>query len=90
MGPNSHFYTVDAAECAKVKTNPDWTFEAIAFAVEAAGVGVCPEGRVPVTRLYNDGKGGQANHRYLTSRSEIERMTGERWRIEGPVFCALP
>ena len=90
VGPNSHFYTVDAAECAKVRSNPDWTFEAIAFAVEAAGVGVCPEGRVPVTRLYNDGKGGQANHRYLTSRSEIERMTGERWRIEGPVFCALP
>ncbi len=69
---------------------PDLDVRGIAFAVEVAGDGVCPEGRVPVTRLYNDGKGGQANHRYLTSRSEIERMTGERWRIEGPVFCALP
>ena len=44
VGPNSHFYTVDAAECAKVRSNPVWTFEAIAFAVEAAGVGVCPRG----------------------------------------------
>ena len=53
-------------------------------------MGVCPAGRVPVTRLYNNGKGGQANHRYLTSRSETARMTGEGWVIEGPVFCALP
>ena len=30
-GPNSHFYTADAAECAKVKTLPAWTYEAIAF-----------------------------------------------------------
>ena len=31
VGPNSHFYTADAAECAKVKTYPAWTFEGIAF-----------------------------------------------------------
>src|SRR5205085_5194104 len=23
-GPNSHFYTIDAAECDTVKANPDW------------------------------------------------------------------
>ena len=90
VGPTSHFYTVDSAECAKVKANPFWTYEGLAFAVDPSGVGVCPAGRVPVTRLYNDGKGGQANHRYLTSRSETARMTGEGWVIEGPVFCALP
>jgi dienelactone hydrolase len=90
VGPTSHFYTVDSAECAKVKANPFWTYEGLAFAVDPSGVGVCPAGRVPVTRLYNNGKGGQANHRYLTSRSETARMTGEGWVIEGPVFCALP
>ena len=31
VGPNSHFYTASATECALVKKNPDWTFEAIAF-----------------------------------------------------------
>ena len=31
-GPNSHFYTIDADECAKVNANPDWTFEEIVFA----------------------------------------------------------
>ena len=35
-GPNSHFYTADAAECAKVKTLPAWTFEAIAFYIPTA------------------------------------------------------
>src|SRR4051812_38378586 len=34
VGPDSHFYTADPAECALVKTNPDWTFEAIAFYIE--------------------------------------------------------
>jgi len=43
-----------------------------------------------VVRMYNNGKGGQANHRYLTSHSEIGDMLGEGWIIEGPVFCAIP
>ena len=36
VGPNSHFYTADAAECAKVKTYPAWTFEGIAFYIPHA------------------------------------------------------
>jgi len=45
---------------------------------------------VPVIRLYNDGKGGQANHRFLTSHSEIRDMLVQGWIREGAVFCALP
>jgi hypothetical protein len=45
---------------------------------------------VPVVRLYNNGKGGQANHRFLTSRSAIGDTVGQGWSIEGPVFCAIP
>ena len=43
VGPNSHFYTIDAAECAKVKANPRWTLRGLAFAVEAAGRRRLPE-----------------------------------------------
>jgi hypothetical protein len=43
-----------------------------------------------VTRLYNDGKGGQANHRYVTSRSETAEMLAQGWRVEGAVFCTPP
>jgi dienelactone hydrolase len=89
-GPNSHFYTIDAAECAKVKANPDWTFEEIVFAAGLPERELCPADRMTVTRLYNDGKGGQANHRYVTSRSETGQMLAQGWRVEGAVFCTPP
>ena len=41
MGPNSHFYTIDAAECAKVKANPLWTYEGLAFNAQAPAAGDC-------------------------------------------------
>jgi predicted dienelactone hydrolase len=90
VGPNSHFFTIDAAECAKVMANPMWTFEGIAFKADVPVADDCPADRVPVVRLYNNGKGGQANHRYLTSRGEIREMLIEGWIVEGVVFCGLP
>ncbi|MEO9135409.1 MAG: hypothetical protein ABI316_02275 [Casimicrobiaceae bacterium] len=91
IGPNSHFFTILANECATVRNNPLWTFEGIAFRVDIPdATGACPANRVPVTRMYNNGKGGQANHRYLTSHSEIAAMLLEGWIVEGPVFCSLP
>jgi dienelactone hydrolase len=90
IGPSSHFFTIDAAECAKVRANPAWTSEGLAFQAEPPGVGTCPGDRAVVTRLYNNGKGGQANHRYTTSREVAGNMVGEGWVIEGPVFCTPP
>ncbi|NDP43469.1 MAG: hypothetical protein GZ089_12265 [Aromatoleum sp.] len=89
-GPNSHFYTVDANECAIVKANPGWSFEGLAFQVNEPVAADCPAAAMLVTRLYNNGKGGQANHRYLTSRSAIADMQGQGWIIEGPVYCTPP
>ena len=87
LGPNSHFYTINAAECDIVKANPGWTFEALAFrAVEPLSTGCAPE-YATVTRLYNNGMGGQANHRYLTDPAAIEATVAKGWSIEGPVFC---
>ena len=51
VGPNSHFYTADAAECAKVKTYPAWTFEGIAFYIPMPSNGNCG-GEWPVYRSY--------------------------------------
>lgn len=86
-GPNSHFYTINHAECDKVKTNPDWTFEAFAFrAIEPLASG-CAAEYAAVTRLYNNGIGGQANHRYLTDPAAIDATVARGWSIEGPVFC---
>ena len=91
VGPNSHFFTILANECAIVMNDPLWMFEGIAFRAEIPDAnGACPANRVPVVRMYNNGKGGQANHRYLSSHSEIAAMHGEGWIIEGAVFCSLP
>lgn len=86
-GPNSHFYTINASECEKVKANPDWTYEALAFrAVEPLSTGCAAEYQT-VTRLYNNGMGGEANHRYLADAAEIDRTVAKGWMVEGPVFC---
>jgi serine protease len=90
IGPNSHFFTIDANECALVRANRNWTFEALAFKAQQVIPAVCPSDRAVVWRLYNNGMGGQANHRYLTSRSEIGDMVGAGWLLEGPVFCTPP
>ena len=89
-GPNSHFFTIDANECAIVKANPDWTFEGLAFQAAPIVPTFCPANLAIVWRLYNNGMGGQANHRYLTSHSEIGDMVGRGWLVEGPVFCTPP
>ena len=52
LGLNSHFYTADPAECAKVKTLPAWTFEAIAFYIPLPANGDCPAATQPVYRSY--------------------------------------
>ncbi|MFO1314567.1 MAG: hypothetical protein U1F58_03105 [Burkholderiales bacterium] len=90
LGPDSHFYTIDAAECAKVKADPMWTYEGLAFNAQAPIQGDCAGDRIPVLRLYNNGMGGQANHRFTTSRSEARALAAAGWIVEGTVFCSLP
>jgi hypothetical protein len=87
VGPNSHFYTIDRGECAKVKANPDWTFEANAFRAVAPLASGCASEYATVTRLYNNGMGGEANHRYLTDAAEIDATVAQGWVVEGPVLC---
>jgi hypothetical protein len=87
IGPNSHFYTIDADECAKVRVNPNWMFESFAFQALAPASATCPADRMLVTRLYNNGMGGQASHRYTTSPSVKADMLANGWIEEGPVFC---
>jgi hypothetical protein len=64
-----------------------WTFEAFAFhAIEPLASG-CAAAYATVTRLYNNGMGGQANHRFVTDLAAIEASVARGWSIEGPVFC---
>jgi len=40
-----------------------------------------------VFRLYNNGQGGQPNHRYTTSWPIISLMQSQGWWIEGVGMC---
>lgn len=101
-GPNSHFYTVDAAECAGLKqlqaSTPDtekrWNFESLDFVstppVTGGINGVCPSGTAPVYRAYNNGfaKGIDSNHRITSSLTAIQQVVDRGWINEGVVMCA--
>jgi hypothetical protein len=82
---SSHFYTPSASECALVKTNPDWLFEAEVFNVAPASTvdGSCPLNTLPVYRLYNNGQGAAPNHRYTTDTSVRAQMIAQGWIPEG-------
>lgn len=94
---SSHFYTASPDECAYVKARlaHDWTFEGEVFSVAAPDMaGACPEGTVPVYRIYNNGQGGAPNHRYTTSPSVRTQMIAAGWIPEGSgalgvSMCAL-
>jgi hypothetical protein len=91
---SSHFYTPNVAECAGLKANPDWQFEAEVFQMLTSPDGTCPGGTVPVYRLYNNGGSGAPNHRYTTEPQTKALMVGQAWIPEGngndAVFMCSP
>jgi len=81
---SSHFYTPFAPECATVKQNPNWSFEAAVFNMALPYAdGSCPGGTVPLYRIYNDGMGAAPNHRYTTDFDVFGNMVNLGWKPEG-------
>jgi hypothetical protein len=97
-GPNSHFYTVSAAECAGLKalqaSTPDsqkrWNFEGLNFASTPPVSGLCAGGTMPVYRAYNNGsaRGIDSNHRISSSPIALQQVVERGWANEGIVMCA--
>jgi hypothetical protein len=90
LGPNSHFYTIDATECGNVKFDPGWHFESYDFSSQPpAPGGTCPAGTVPVYRAYNSRFAqNDSNHRLTTSLAEYNKQVNLGWKGEGVVMCA--
>jgi hypothetical protein len=81
---SSHFYTPFAAECAIVKLNPNWQFEAAVFGVILPKAnGTCDPGLKPLYRVYNNGMGGSPNHRQVTDILLFQQMRTLGWVPEG-------
>jgi uncharacterized protein (DUF1800 family) len=88
VGPNSHFYTADPAECEEVRQSPAWTFEAIAFYIEVPVNGNCIAGTTPIYRSFYPGATvSQSNHRFLPDLTMFEKMASTSI-LEGVVMCA--
>jgi len=88
VGPNSHFYTADANECATVKQNPDWTFEAIAFYIEPTKSSSCGPVTEPIYRSFYPGPNVSAsNHRFLPDMTMFQKMAASSI-LEGLVMCS--
>jgi hypothetical protein len=89
-GPDSHFFTVDPAECAFVMTQfTAWTFEGHAFAMTPAANGQCPAGLTPVNRFFNNpGAAGAINHRFTVTQAAFDQTVAMGWINEGVVMCA--
>jgi hypothetical protein len=90
FGPNSHFFTAYANECAILQANPYWLYEGLVFRTLIPSTGVCPAGTSPVVRFYWPGNGDVtlARHRYVVDPGEAAQMRASGWTEEGPVFCA--
>jgi hypothetical protein len=92
VGPNSHFYTAFADECAKVRLDPHWQDEGIAFRARVPAVdGSCAAGSSAILRLWWAGGDTTASrHRYVSDATLVPPMQAAGWVLEGPVFCAPP
>ena len=88
VGPNSHFYTADPAECASVKQNPNWTYEGIAFYIDIPQSASCSGKTEPIYRSFYAGATvSESNHRFLPDLTMHQKMAPSSI-LEGVVMCA--
>jgi hypothetical protein len=98
----SHFYTADVTERDALLAGAVWQLEGAAFSAPMpASDGTCPDGSIPVYRMYNDSilgaTPGTANpdmphHRLTTNINLRAVMLARGWIPEGPgigvAFCS--
>ena len=97
-GPNSHFYTINTAECQLLKdiqgstpaSQKRWNFESNDFFSSPPTGGSCAGNTVPVYRAYNNGfaRGIDSNHRITSNNVDYLAQLARGWIGEGIVMCA--
>lgn len=89
VGPNSHFYTADPAECEAVKGLRGWSYEGIAFYAYPPSNGRCAAGTTAVYRSYNNGAArNDSNHRFTVDATVFEKSATFGYAKEGVGMCA--
>ncbi|WP_171161952.1 DUF1800 domain-containing protein [Usitatibacter palustris] len=88
-GPNSHFFTANAAECEWLKTaDPGWTYLGIPFHAQLPQSGACPASTTALYRSYNNGAArNDSNHRFTVDRTVFEKSASTGYQAETVVMC---
>jgi hypothetical protein len=91
FGPESHFYTAYANECAAVRADAHWIEEGVTFRAMLPSATGCPGGFAVVSRFWKPGRAvTETRHRYVVDAAAAATMRAAGWVAEGPVFCAPP
>jgi hypothetical protein len=86
----SHFYSVDAGECERLKASGEWTHQATAFHAQAASRGICPQGTAAVHRYTMTDRSGARRYRFTAHRgAQPAAVAGQGWQAEGVAFCGV-
>jgi uncharacterized delta-60 repeat protein len=89
-GPNSHVFSMEAAECLTIRADPGWRFEGYGFSGWPRRAQGCASGTIGVYRAYNNRFAfNDSNHRHTTELATYNQMIGQGWAGEGIVFCAV-
>jgi hypothetical protein len=84
VGPSSHFYTANPAECAALKTSAVWNDEGVAFRTRST-CGLRDDG---VVRLWSPGATVQGSrHRFAIPFATVLDTIARGYTFEGQVFC---
>jgi hypothetical protein len=87
---NTHFFTLDNAECGAVRRGGGWNYEGEAFGARAPAGGTCPANTTTVYRLYNNRwMYNDNNHRFVTRTALREQMVSQGWINEGIAMCVF-
>ena len=88
LGPDTHFYTSDASECAYVPVHwPVWVLETTAAFYVLPGTNAgCAAGTLPIQRLFHPAE--LPTHRYVADASVAAQFAQQGWTPEGVAFCA--
>jgi len=87
-GSGARFHTADAAECARLKDSPEWTYDSIAFYVPAPGVATCGRDAYPVLRSHRTSGQPEPAYRYTTDVTAHARMSRQGFVSDGVVMCS--
>ena len=81
---SSHFYAPRGLGCDALLTSTVWQYEGDVFYTPLPSAsGGCPDGNIPVYRLYNNGQDGAPNHRFTTSDATRLDMLSDGYLAEG-------